>query len=520
MQASKIGKMKKTPSEDLFRLIQSLNKGEKRNFKLLAKLFTTEKDKKYLELFDAIDRQGEYDQRKLGRSMQHLYGGQLSVGKNYLYKLILKSLVHYRYVSGNELATMVEQVKILYEKELYTQATKLLKKALVIATDNEDFEVQYTLLKLEGDILMVLQSERYLVLRVEENARRISDLLGQQRNWEELQAIRNKLVLIRKAHRLRRRGVLIEEANLIRENPLVKDQKKALSKRALLEWLNIQRLLSSFDDDFVQSAAFCNEMIELCEQNPPLKQNSLRVYYSAIYNRCLYLLKQGEFTAGFELLDKFRAFRDEGSGAKSEFFQAYYILVIATSIQIGMPKKALQMIPEIEQEWQSLEGKLQVVHEMRLQFWIAYAYFMDNQPAIALRWINKLLTESRQENHVELMSNAKLLNIMIHLELGNFSLVESECSSVRRFFEKNARYHDFEKQMVKLARALARSGDGPEYRETLALWYQKWKLIENDPEKGIWALNPEGWLHQKVTGESMADYQKSGQFSNVLSLPF
>ena len=51
------------PSDELFKLIKSLTKSEKRFFKLSSSLQSGEKN--YLKLFDAIEKQLEYDEEDI-----------------------------------------------------------------------------------------------------------------------------------------------------------------------------------------------------------------------------------------------------------------------------------------------------------------------------------------------------------------------------------------------------------------------------------------------------------------------
>ena len=51
------------PSTELFNLIQSLSKSEKRFFKLSSSLQDGEKN--YLKLFDAIEKQKSYDEKEI-----------------------------------------------------------------------------------------------------------------------------------------------------------------------------------------------------------------------------------------------------------------------------------------------------------------------------------------------------------------------------------------------------------------------------------------------------------------------
>ena len=81
-------------SDVLFQLIKSLSRGEKRNFKLLTQL--TSGDKKYIQLFDAIDKESDYDESKIIKDLKDDdFTRQFSVAKNYLYNSILKSLAYF-----------------------------------------------------------------------------------------------------------------------------------------------------------------------------------------------------------------------------------------------------------------------------------------------------------------------------------------------------------------------------------------------------------------------------------------
>ena len=77
------------PSHELFHLIKSLTKSEKRFFKLSSALQSGEKN--YLKIFDVIDRQTEYDEQKVKDYFNsETFIKHFPSEKNHLYKLILK----------------------------------------------------------------------------------------------------------------------------------------------------------------------------------------------------------------------------------------------------------------------------------------------------------------------------------------------------------------------------------------------------------------------------------------------
>ena len=70
--------------ESLFELIRSLTKSEKRYFKLLASRHTIGDENNYVRLFDAIDRQEEYDEESLFKEFK----GEAMLNKFSITKLI------------------------------------------------------------------------------------------------------------------------------------------------------------------------------------------------------------------------------------------------------------------------------------------------------------------------------------------------------------------------------------------------------------------------------------------------
>ncbi|TAG97269.1 MAG: hypothetical protein EAZ17_09680, partial [Sphingobacteriales bacterium] len=78
--------------DELFQLIKSLEKAEKRNFKLFVKRNSAHEDLKIIVLFDALDKMDQYDEELLLKKNKTIRKQQLSNLKAHLYKQILASL--------------------------------------------------------------------------------------------------------------------------------------------------------------------------------------------------------------------------------------------------------------------------------------------------------------------------------------------------------------------------------------------------------------------------------------------
>ena len=122
--------MSNRSADALFQLIKSLEKGEKRNFKLFVNRNSVSANLKVIQVFDAMDKMKHYDEAQLLKKNSSIKKQQLSNIKAQLYKQILASL---RLISDEnnidiQLHNQMAHARILYNKGLYLQCLKILDK--------------------------------------------------------------------------------------------------------------------------------------------------------------------------------------------------------------------------------------------------------------------------------------------------------------------------------------------------------------------------------------------------------
>src|SRR5215210_2086814 len=118
-------------TDALFQLIHSLEKSEKRHFKLYIKRSSAKEDLKIIQLFDALDKLSEYDEQLLLKKLPGIEKPQLSNLKTHLYKQVLASLRLLRSAENIDLQLneQLDYSRILYNKGLFLQSLKLLERA-------------------------------------------------------------------------------------------------------------------------------------------------------------------------------------------------------------------------------------------------------------------------------------------------------------------------------------------------------------------------------------------------------
>src|SRR5260221_218975 len=122
-------------TDALFMLVKTLEKSEKRNFKLFARRNSGSENLKTIQLFDALDKMNEYDEKQLLKKNKSIKKQQLSNIKANLYRQILSSL---RIIKDEDnidiqLHEQMDHARILYNKGLYLQSLKVLDRMKEVA---------------------------------------------------------------------------------------------------------------------------------------------------------------------------------------------------------------------------------------------------------------------------------------------------------------------------------------------------------------------------------------------------
>ena len=163
----------------LFQLIHSLEKAEKRHFKLYIKRSSSRDDLKIVQLFDAIDKLKEYDERLLLKKLPGIEKPQLANLKTHLYKQILASLRLLKVADSIDLQLneQFDYAHILYKKGLFVQSLRILERAKDIAKTHQKFNFLALVIALEKRIenLHITRSMHDKAEQLAVEAVRISD---------------------------------------------------------------------------------------------------------------------------------------------------------------------------------------------------------------------------------------------------------------------------------------------------------------------------------------------------------
>lgn len=424
--------------DDLYDLIQSLTRSEKRYIKIQATQHSKGEKSNYIRLFEALDKLKQYDEVALRKK----FAGEkllkyLSSEKNYLLKFILKSLRAYQRESSVPLEVMeiLMEASILQDRGLYGRSLKWLERAEQIAQRHELFWM----------LLEILDRKRLLVTSHE--------LQSPQSEMEAL--VTQKDALLQRIDLRYRYQDLYEAAFLrTRQELLANDQAllhgleaqlaaletqaspTALSYSSRIYAVNLKAMLSRLQGQKAEALTHFAHALTVWDDCPQLQTMHPNRYRIALSNFLGSCFENERYAHVPETLEKFRAVPAPRFNQQAEVFQNSYFFELLYLFNTGQLTAAQSLVPHILKGLQTFNEKVNQARVLAYYFNIAMVYFVAEDYGRSREFVQRILDESGSQHRVDLQRAARLFQLLLHLEKENFDLLEYQYRSVQRYLNK------------------------------------------------------------------------------------
>ncbi|MBI1835757.1 MAG: hypothetical protein HYR91_00680 [Flavobacteriia bacterium] len=503
------------PSTELFKLIKSLTKSEKRFFKLSSSLQSG--DKNYLKIFDYIEKQVVYNEDDLKKAFaKETFIKHLPSEKNHLYKLVLKSLRSF--YSEQSVSSLLKQeiknVEVLYNKALYKECEKFVARAKEIAKDHEKFYYWYELLSWEKKLLEEAYEAGEFTTDLDQLVEEEEMVIAKLRNLAEYQVIYSKINLIFRSggfSRTESENAIVEG---IADYHLIKGKNTALSTRAASMCYYIKGLCAATNRNYADSFQFFNKTREILDHNPNIKIDSAQRYVMTMSHLLRCYIDSKDFENAQKMIVDMRALETvkgfNSTDILVRLFSNSYNQELTLLHAMGEFQKSVDLIPKIE-ELQTFYGeKINKEYEVVLTYNKAYSYFGIGEYKKALSYINLVLNDNEQNLRQDIYSFSRLINLVLHFELENYDFLEYVIKSTNRYLNKQERDYEAETVCIKHIRKLAKAVTNSE--KTLVLnQMQKdiCKVLENHHEQALLEyFNVIAWIESKLNKISYSEAVK------------
>jgi hypothetical protein len=497
-------------SEDLFVLIKSLTKTEKRHFKLFSGSASGEK--KYLQLFDAISEQEQYDEAAiLDQFENEKFVKNFSVAKAYLFESILNSLevFHSDKTFDGQLRKQINHIKILASKKQYGLCLKLISKAKKLASDFDYYTYAYELSTIEESVMQSLNEIKWLEENYERIYREEDKILEKLKNFQNYRKQSTKSVA-RGTKQGRSRDLdTVKRYDALKKPKLLLDPSKALSDRALITYYFLNGTYHYFRNDNSGSLGYFLELKKFIESKPHYPKLYFHPYLYSLNNIISVGMGILRFEEMLETLDALKNIKYDSPAENASIQLRYYIQLTHILIYYGRYAEAFESIPEIETWFKNnSRNELHKAHKLTLLLNISIIYFTAGNYKICLSYLNRMLNTEAKDMAYDTYGFVRLLNLIVHFELGNHDLLPSITRSTYRYFYKHKRLYKFETMVLDFIRTKAIRMNTKEeriiaFRELKA----EFKKIIKDPleKNALEYFDFESWLESKIENKSFVE---------------
>ena len=426
---------------NIFLLIKSLSKSEKRYFK--TGLGEKAINKNYLKLFNIIDKQTVYNENEIKKVFkEEKFVKQLHVTKIYLTELILKSLRNYHSNKSinSKIINLLNDLEILFEKELYDLVYYRIKKAEEVALEYE--RLPY--------LLEVLNWKRKLYkTKTGCIEREGSDLVKQENETiKKLYALNDYWNLTLKIYDY------TANKKSFKNNPLLKNEKYATTLQSKILHYHILFTTNLINGNSQAAIDSITKLIELLEEHPNRITDDPGAYATALSNKISFLLVSKEWDKIPELIKKVREIPATYKlNSKSKFTVRLWVRLFNIKLEMYRDKKdiarGIVLIKEIQE---FIEQHNQAVPDEYLLFFyyqFAYMFFLNKDHSKSLLWLNEIMNRNFGRLHEDVQSYARILGLIIHFELNNIIVLRYAVVSCRRFLKKKKNLQEFETILLR-----------------------------------------------------------------------
>ncbi|MCD7937188.1 MAG: hypothetical protein LUG98_10040, partial [Tannerellaceae bacterium] len=440
--------------ELLSQIINSMSKAEKRYFKLYSAI--QEGKKEYVFLYDQLEN--ERAPQEVYEAFCETYGKKgFENSLQYLYKQLLNSLtlVNTQEKIQQEIFRFLSYAEILYERKIVSQALVELNRAKGLA---ELYEQDILLLLIRRTELKYISESGYMELTEKQLVSKQTKLnesmkITRATNmhislFTTLQYRLNTLGEVRtKEQKEIMNDLVLSELNLVANN-----SHKGFESTKL--HLLFQASYYLHTGSYKSAIRFYAELMDLFEAYDHLKQKPPIYYFTTIegilnsllvvglYNEMLYFidklrqLENGNYPVDFTLKVKWTLF----------FYEAEYF------IYNGRFDKAGILLEDQRETLFKKENLL--VPENRLRLWLltAVIHTYNLEFTAATRAMKRIFLEGKIYHVFPVFKVARLLQLLIKAESGDYELMENEIRSMKRIIRQEKQGYKTENLVFRFVR--------------------------------------------------------------------
>jgi hypothetical protein len=512
--------MSNKKSNHLFELINSLNKTEKRYFKLYSSRHTIGEQNNYISLFDFIEKMELYNENEIFIAFKgESFLNRFSITKGRLYTNILKSLDSYYSTNSvdAQIYRSIHSADILFNKGLYIQAEKILSS---VEKQTIKHGKNILLLEVKNKQKKLIEKELYSDLKknqlnklYEQESKIIKEISKYQELWNTKSLLFNE----------------INQRGIIRSNEEINILKKMISKIKSIEIKDSSSKIKYLFHHIHSAYYFAINDLEECykhitnskiiiEKDSHLFDDTPNTYFSIITNLIYIATKLKKYKEGAQYLKELKAIPESKhynstTDLDIKYFSSIYSLELFLKIEQSDFETAEKLIPEIEAAYVKYGDQINGIRKAYIDFKIAIVYLSLEKYDEALLWISKILNLSGLDKKQDIYCFAQIINLILHFELNNLRFLPYALNSTKRYLKDRNRMYKFEELFLKVIGKISKTDLNKFDIEEILTPFGKelFELKKDHFEQIVFDyFDFATWVKSKVEGKSFRELKNAG----------
>jgi hypothetical protein len=366
-------------------------------------------------------------------------------------------------------------------------------KAKKLAKNSELIRQELLLTEMQEELL--LKDQKYFeALEVYGNDKKLMHLIDNLLSMQE--------ITTKGYHENLSRGVIRNEKELtpfkeLLNNELVSNENKALTNRSRLHQISVQLTYNMVAGNNVNVIKYTKQILDYYESHPHLIDYTPIGYVSSCFILGNSYLSAGENNLVLNTIERFNKIEKNDSVKKSQkaisslFFYKNILL-----LQLDHNTNLEQIEKEINTHINFI-GKAQLYD---LYFQMCLSFFTIQKFKKALKWSNEIINDIRFKSRDDFMISVRLVNLLIHFELGNDFTLEYISKSTYSYLRKKNQLYNVEKLLIKFFTKYDNYVAKKSVNDELIKLAEKLSICKQDKyeEKAFQYFDYHQWIKKKI----------------------
>ena len=258
------------------------------------------------------------------------------------------------------------------------------------------------------------------------------------------------------------------------------------------------------EKNYEKALEYCYKKMCLDKEDAQRKKGTIHSFIIAVYSTLVFAIRTKRFAEFDEIFSNFKEVEQNFPQAtdRDKMESYYYGSLIELSLCNGTInlERGTECCKRISNNFDIYDSKLAIQQKIILLYFLSMFYFINSEHEKSIKWLNRLISIPGAGLSEDYQCYARILNVIVHYELGYFDSLEYVLKSSYHFLSRRKKVYKYEKIILNYMRKSFRVNSSDELIEMFVFMRKDLNEIKNDEfeQNAFDAFNILPWLNCKI----------------------